>query len=225
MILTSCGNYDSGPQTTKSFPISEFSILELEVVGEVYFEQSDSFYMHVEGGKNLIEDIKISNDKDELSIELKNKDKYSANKNKLIIRVGSPHLSFVDFNSVGAFFIENNFKGDQLTIENNGVGEMKNNEVYVTTMNINSKGVGAIEVRGTAINTLVKSDGVGEIDSRNLKSKNTTVKCAGIGSISVHASEIIDISLSGIGNVNFYGNPADVNTNISGLGKAKNMDK
>ncbi|WP_107039316.1 head GIN domain-containing protein [Brumimicrobium mesophilum] len=225
LTFTSCSNYDSGPNISKTFPISEFSNLELEVVGEVYFEQADSFYMHVTGGSNLIEDLKISNDDDELTIELKNKDNYSGKKNDLTIRVGSPHLSLVDFNSVGTFFMENNFKGNQLTIENNGVGEIKINEIHVTSMNLISKGVGKVEVKGTAVNTFINSEGVGEIDSKDLKSKNTTVKCEGVGSISVHASENIDISLSGIGNLEYYGNPKEINTNISGLGKAKNMDK
>ncbi|PWH85398.1 head GIN domain-containing protein [Brumimicrobium oceani] len=224
-LLSSCGNYDSGPKTSKSFPVSEFSTLELEVVGEIYFEQSDSFYMHVEGGANLIEDLKVSSGDDELEIELRNKDKYTEKKNELKIIVGSPHLSNVIFNSVGSLYIEKNFKGDELNVENNGVGEIKINDAHVTTINLISKAVGTIEAKGTAVNAFVSSNGVGEIDSRDLKSKKAVVECDGIGNLKVHASESIDISISGVGNVDFYGNPSDVTTNISGLGKAKNMDK
>lgn len=224
LILASCGNYDSGPKISKTFTVSEFSILELEVIGEVYYEQADSFYMHVSGGTNLIENLKVSNDDDELSIELKNKDKYTNKKNELIIRVGSPHLSKVNFNSVGTFYIEKNFKGDELSVENNGVGKIKINDAHVTTMNLISKAVGTIEAKGTAVNAFISSKGVGEIDSRKLKTKNTVVECKGIGNISVHASNSIDISISGIGSVKYYGNPEDIKTNISGLGKASNMD-
>lgn len=224
LILTSCGNFDSGPNISKTFTVSEFSNLELEVVGEVYFEQADSFYMHVTGGSNLIENLKISNKNDKLSIELRKMDKYSGKKNELTIRVGSPHLASVNFNSVGTFYIENNFKGDALNIENNGVGKIKINDAHVTSINLISKAVGTIEAKGTAVNAFISSTGVGEIDSRKLRSKNVTVECKGIGNLSVYAENSIDISISGIGNVKYYGNPAEIKTNISGLGKASNMD-
>ena len=43
--------------------------------------------------------------------------------------------------------------------------------------------------------------------------------CNGAGSISVYASERLDASVSGIGSIDYSGNPATVNRSVSGLGK------
>lgn len=66
---------------------------------------------------------------------------------------------------------------------------------------------------------------MGEIDCSELKSKNTKVVGKGVGELSVYAKDSINITLTGIGNVKYYGNPASVKTDISGIGKATKMDQ
>lgn len=224
LTTSSCKNLDSGPKTSKEYTVSEFSNLNLEVVGDIYYEQSDDHYMKVSGGSNLIENLIVENEDGNLSIKLKDKNRYSSNKNNLVIRLGSPQLESVKFNSVGEFQIKDHFKGEKLMIVNNGVGEIEIDDCELYSFNLVSNGIGQVEVKGSSEHTFINSQGVGSIDCSKLKSQNTIVECQGIGSISAYASKSIDLSIMGIGNVKYYGNPDEIKQNISGMGKATNMN-
>lgn len=220
----SCDSSGPDSTTSKTYDISDFSRLKLEVVGKVIYEQSDSSYLNVTGSTTLIEGLKVIDDKGELTIELKNKRKFSKGKKKLTVHVGSPGLHSVEFKSVGSFFLKNNFQGDKLSIFNDGVGEITVEDCNVGEFNLVSKSVGSIEISGTSTETYIDSEGVGDIDCSKFKSKNVKVISKGVGSLSVYAQESIDVSLKGIGNVDFYGNPASVESEISGLGKVNRKD-
>lgn len=222
----SCINFDSEPDTdtSKTFDISDFTSLNLEIVGEVIYEQSDSVYLTASGSSKLIEALNVSDNKGELSIEMKKLRRFSGSTKKLVIRVGSTHLQSINSKGVGSLTIKNEFVGDKLTIINSGVGEVKIDNCNVGSFTIDSKSVGSITVAGKANETSINSEGVGNIDCSELKSENTKVVSKGTGNISVYAHKSLNVSMTGIGNVNYYGNPSEIKTDINGLGKAKNME-
>lgn len=213
----------SAKETSKQFPVKNFTALELEVLGEVTYTQSDSSYMEVSGSPDLIERLTVSDKGGTLKIELEDKKKFSMNKKELVIKLGSPRLTEVDFNSIGTFRLAKGFTGDALHISNNGVGEIKVADCQVGTFALDSKGVGTVVVQGTATDASIRSEGMGEVDCAALQAANVKVESKGVGNISVYAATSLDIKMSGVGNLKYYGNPADVKTDISGMGKATNM--
>lgn len=221
--FAACSSSSSAKETSKRFPVADFTALELEVIGEVFYTQSDSSYLHVTGSADLIERLKVANTNGTLEVELEDKKKFSMNKKELVIRIGSPRLTAVDFNSIGTFHLAKGFRGDALHIANNGVGEIKVEDCQVTTFALDSKGVGTVVVQGTATDASIRSEGMGEVDCAALKAANVKAESKGVGNISVYATTSLDIKLSGVGNLKYYGNPADVKTDISGMGKATNM--
>lgn len=225
VLATSCNNSVPDSITSKSYDISDFSSLNLELIGDVFYEQSDSLYLIISGSSNLIEALNVSDSRGELSIDLNNKRKYSGSKKELVIKVGSPHLEEIIFKSVGTLHLKNHFNGDKLNIENKGVGEIKIDDCHVETFNLNSKSVGIVEVKGSSNQTTIHSEGIGKMDFSEFKSKNTKVESKGAGTLSIYATESIDVSISGMGTVEYYGNPTEVKTDISGMGKITRMDQ
>ena len=219
--VTSCGN--PSINTSKSYEVSDFSSINLEVIGEVIYEQADSFYVDASGSSDLMEGLKVTDRNGKLSIELKNKRKFSGNKKELVIRIGSPQLESINFNSIGYLHIKNHFIGNDLTITNQGVGEIKIDDCHVNTFSLTSQSVGSIEIKGAASETIIHSEGVGQIDCSEFKSNKTIVESNGVGNISVYAKERLEVAISGIGSVKYYGNPAEVKEDISGMGKVKKM--
>lgn len=223
--VSSCNDSIPDSNIIKTYSISDFSKLNVEIIGDVYYEQSDSFYLNVSGSASLIKELKVNDKEGVLLIELGSKRNRTFNKKQLIIKVGSPKLESINFNSIGTLHIKNQFKNDKLSIINNGVGEIIIENCNVNTFDLNTKSVGSVDVDGTANEVFINSDGIGEIDFSKFKSKNTKVVSKGIGNISVYAQNRLDITVKGIGNVKYYGNPADVKSDISGLGKITNVDK
>ncbi len=138
--------------------------------------------------------------------------------------MGSPHLQSINSKSIGTLHLKNYFESDQLSITNKGIGEISIDDCHVGTFNLTSKSVGSIDVKGTANETIIHSEGMGEIDCSEFKSEKTKVVSKGVGNLSVYAEKTIDISVTGIGNVSYYGNPEEVKTDISGIGKITRMD-
>lgn len=220
----SCVNSESDSDTSKTFDIADFSSLNTEIVGEVIYEQSDSVYLTASGSSTLIEALKVSDKKGELSIKLNNKRKFSVSKKELVIRVGSPYLKSINFQSVGILHLKDYFKSDQLSITNKGVGQIIIDDCHVGTFNLSSQSVGNIKIKGTSNEAFIQSQGVGNIDCSEFKTMKTKAVSKGTGNLSVYAEKSVDISLTGIGNVNYYGNPSEVKTDITGLGNATNMN-
>lgn len=219
----SCGISVPDSITSKNYDVADFSSLNLELIGEVIYEQADSFYVKASGSSVLIEALKVTQKNGELSLELKNKRAFPGSKKELVITIGSPSLKEIDFKSVGKLHLKNNFKGDKLKITNEGVGEIKIDDCHVNSFDLISKSVGVIKVKGSTNTASIHSEGIGKIDCSQFKSKKTEVVSTGTGAIEVYASESVDISVSGIGNVQYYGSPKDIKTDVSQIGKVTNM--
>lgn len=56
----SCTNSKSDSNTSKTYTVSDFTSLNLELIGEVIYEQADSFYLNASGSSTLIEALKVS---------------------------------------------------------------------------------------------------------------------------------------------------------------------
>lgn len=215
-----CIAQQSGPQVTKDFNISNFEILHLETIGKVIYEQSSSAYLTVEGGENLVDKIRATSDGNRLSIVFEPNRKIH-NKSNLVYKIGSPVLTQLDYNGVGKLSFNDGFKGSSLHINHEGVGNLSIENCTLDNFRLDFNAVGSCKITGTTNSTFIDADGVGSIDCSNLKSNFTTVKSDGVGSISVHAEKEIEISASGVGNVTYSGNPDNVKTETSGVGKIK----
>lgn len=220
--VVSCNDLKSDSNTSKTYDISEFTSLNLELIGEVFYEQSDSTYLTVSGSSILIDALQVSGDNGALSIKLRNKQKFTGKK-KLVVKVGSPNLSKVNFESIGTLRFKNKFIGDEVSINNKGVGEIIIDDFQVEKFNLISKSIGSIKIKGTSNMTSINSVGLGEIDAAEFKSKNVKVVSEGVENLSVYAEDSIDITMKGLGNINYYGNPAEVKTDISKLGKVNRI--
>lgn len=220
--LFSCNDLKSDSNTSKTYDISEFTSLNLELIGEVFYEQADSAYLNVSGSSILIDALQVSSDNGVLSIKLRNKQKFTGKK-KLVVKVGSPHLAKVNFESVGTLHFKNKFIGNEVSINNKGVGQIIIDNFQVEKFNLISKSIGSIKIKGTSNSTSINSVGLGEIDASEFKSKKVKVVSEGMENLSVYAEDSIDITMKGLGNINYYGNPAEVKTDISKLGKVNRI--
>ena len=50
---------------------------------------------------------------------------------------------------------------------------------------------------------------------------NTDISLSGACSAEVYAAQSLNVTISGVGNASYYGDPESVNKNIAGLGRVK----
>lgn len=224
-MAVACSSPEPDSTTSRTYDVVDFTSLNLQLIGDVVYEQSDSSYLNASGSSALIDALNVSNSGGKLSIELKDKNKFSGSKKKMVIKVGSPNIESINLESIGNLHLKNSVKGDKLEVTNKGIGQIKIDDCHVNSFDLTSKSVGLIEVKGSTNDLTINSEGVGQIDCSDFKANKVKVVSKGTGNLSVFAQQSIDITLKGVGNVDYYGNPAEVKTDISGLGKVKKMDQ
>lgn len=189
------GIQGSGVSKTETRQVGSFNALSHNAVGEVSIEIGPTQNVEVTFDDNLLEIVDTSVVDGELRI--KTSDSYSSTVG-LKVRVTVPSIDHLNLSSVGSIKA-NGIDGDNLNIEQTGVGNL--------------------QVVGKVKNLNLKVTGVGKANLKELQAETATVKITGVGGATVYASESIDASTTGIGNIKVYGSPKEQKTKATGIGK------
>jgi hypothetical protein len=71
-------------------------------------------------------------------------------------------------------------------------------------------GVGDLELAGECVALEANVSGVGDLDAADLRCANVTVTVSGVGEAKVYASESVDASVTGMGDISIAGDPKEV---------------
>ncbi len=100
-----------------------------------------------------------------------------------------------------------------------GVGEANLSKVKNDRIELDIRGVGSFRASGETKEAMITLSGVGNVDAKNLRAVNATVNSDAVGNVDLYVTEKLDVKASGIGEVNYYGNPKIVNRQAEGIGK------
>lgn len=96
-------------------------------------------------------------------------------------------------------------------------------ELEVESMLTSVSGAGNIHLRGMATSHHIELSGASNLRAEALITKITNVSLSGAGSAQVYATERLDASLSGVGKIEYGGDPKEKFINTSGLGSIKSV--
>lgn len=199
----------------KTFDIEEFTQIYLKGPYEVHLRQSNKCALTIIAKEEYLDRLEVDSDGDELQIELDGK-------NYKKTRSIEVYIQFRDLQKleiVGAVDLtcENQIKTTNLKLEFEGAGNV---ELNVSANKIISEisGVGNFEIEGEVDYHKVEFSGIGNYEAQDLRSKYTIVESNGIGSVKVFASNKFKGEATGIGSIEYYGDPDDVSIDASGLG-------
>ena len=199
----------------KEYDIDDFTQLYLKGPYEVHLRQSGKCSLIIIAKEEYHDRLDVDSDGEELSIELDGK---NYNKKRAIeIYVQFKDLERLRILGAVDLTCENQIKTTNLKLDFEGAGNV---ELNVSANKIISEiaGVGNFEIEGDTDYHKVEFDGIGSYDAKDLLSKYTIVESNGIGSVAVYASNKFKGEASGIGSVDYYGDPEDVSIDASGLG-------
>ncbi|NIM94104.1 MAG: hypothetical protein GTO18_10390 [Anaerolineales bacterium] len=108
-------------------------------------------------------------------------------------------------------------KTDSLHITWRGAGNLVISSLETQNLEVKHSGVGMIEIAGQTEVQRVRLSGVGKYNASQLRTKQTEVRVTGSSVARVQASGALDAVVSGIGIVEYSGNPR-VRTRIAGAG-------
>ena len=88
-----------------------------------------------------------------------------------------------------------------------GAGATQASNLDTQTMTVTMSGAGSATLHGKANDQQVTVSGVGSYDGSDFATKTAKVTVSGVGSAIINASDTLDATVSGVGNVEYIGNP------------------
>lgn len=79
-------------------------------------------------------------------------------------------------------------------------------------------GAGELLASGETKEADITLSGAGSVDAKNLHAVRAKVNSTGVGSVDIYATEQLDAKASGVGEINYYGSPKNVNRQAVGIG-------
>lgn len=138
------------------------------------------------------------------------------------------HLTFVDLSQIkvsGKCTLNcDSLTAKDLTIKVAGMGTMKIDHLDCDTLEAKISGRGDFSLSGRADYQNLHISGSADYNAPNLKSKSAQIIISGQGNAVVRVQEDLDITISGLGQVNYFGHPK-IRQVISGLGKSKRLNE
>lgn len=109
---------------------------------------------------------------------------------------------------------------DLAGIEVSGAGKVSASQIHTAAIGVSISGAGSAVLSGEVENENVTISGAGNCDASQLAAKSAEIAVTGAGNTVVQVSDSLDARISGMGNVEYIGNPK-VSQTVSGLGRVR----
>lgn len=174
--------------------IGDFHEIVIDGGVDVKFTRDDDVSFSLSGDDNLLE--LITSDVKRGVLHIGSKKSYQS-KLPVVATLTAPSLS---------------------AVEMNGSGDLDLNDLNESSLDLDLNGSGGVVANGDTDEFRIRVSGSGSMDAKRLRSKEASVQITGSGDIEVNATDSLDVSIIGSGNVVYYGNPKKVEPNIIGSG-------
>ena len=111
-----------------------------------------------------------------------------------------------------------------VSVSSRGAGDMTVHDAN-KDLKIESTGAASIKIDGKVTSATISSTGAGDIDASRLMAETARVTVTGAASVNVYASEQLDVSVAGVGSVNYSGDPKTVDKSVSGIGSVNKKEE
>ena len=194
MLVACSATTGSGNVVSESRNVSGFTKIELSGAGEMTIDQNGTEALTIEADDNLMP--KLTSEVVDGTLRLREK-------SNLTLHLTKPVKYRVSVKDLSGLMIS-------------GSGVVTASKITTSRLAVDISGSGKVTVGGTVQNQDLTMSGSGSYQAKNLQTKITSVKMSGSGDTTVTVSESLDLEMSGSGKVTYYGNPAQVNQQISG---------
>ena len=211
----------SGEVITKSFEVGDFDRLTFSGIGKIIIEQGEETSLEVEAESNVIDALKISASGSSLEIGFKSRFINVIPTKDIVFHLKVKDLKKIDLSGAGSIEC-NSLNVESLSVDSSGVGSIKIN-ITASDLEIGISGAGKVNLSGEVDTQQLNISGVGSYDARELVSKDCEISISGAGKAVVNVTQTLDIKMSGVGKVDYVGNPS-ITQNVSGAGSIKSIE-
>ena len=196
-VLTGCGFWGvrgNGRIRHESRKVTEFRKIDAGGAFSIHVKVGPTESVKISAEENLLGYIRTSIKGNKLIIETK---KNISPRKEIRIEITTPTLTDLEVSGANNVDVED-ISGEEFNVELSGAGN--------------------VDLKGEITKLRIELSGAGSIDSRYLKASEVRISVSGAASADVYASKYLDASVSGVGSIDYYGNPEKTKTDVSGVG-------
>lgn len=212
---------DTNPVSIKE-DLADFTEIDIEAAGPIFLIQGDSHAIQIDGPKNIVEDITYEVRNGVLLIK-NSKDTWD-----WVTEHDYPTIT-ITFENLASFVMEggsdlvaNDLQNNSLSIVIKGGAKVEMMNLNVGTLEMDIEGGTDVEISGVAQTQTLKLAGGANFDAEDLQSASVSIQTEGAVSATVWATEMLDLDLSGVYDVKYYGNPS-ITQSIKGIGSIEGL--
>jgi len=234
LLLTGCNGLWDFTRAIRSIKASDtivsetceaagFTAVDMRTVGRVVISQSGAESLALRGPDNVVPLIQTSVQGGVLVIEMEEETFVTEmhESNVLTLTIGVKDLSALTVSGVGDVKM-NGLTASRLKLDMSGAGRVALSGLSVENLTLTLGGAGDVTLSGEATSAAILIGGAGKIDAAGLKVQTANIDLNGLGDATLWVTEKLTGSISGAGNVEYYGDPAtDLKT--TGLGVFKSL--
>jgi hypothetical protein len=184
-------DHDHGVKLTRTFTFDPAAPFTVDAPVHLHFLRGDHVSMTVSGSSALISALRWNDN----HLTMPGGPIFSHH--DLQVEIVAPQLPPMNMHGAGNVSLEN-LDQDELRLDLSGAGN--------------------VDATGKVRTATITSSGAGNVDLGELNATDAKVSVAGVGNIDVNASGKVDASVAGAGNVSLHRKPAQLTTQISGIG-------
>lgn len=226
VVFVSCDK-DSGPIkgqgaiVEQTFVLPTVSGISLSIDANVVLSHGDAEEVKIQGQQNIIDNIEkyVTSDGYWNISYFKNVKNHAG----VTIYITSPLIDYISISGSGSVNSTNVF-ADSVNVYLNisGSGNITFNTIAELTESYIS-GSGQIFISGSSYEHRIHISGSGEMKAFNFTTYITHIDISGSGDSEVNVENLLDVKISGSGNVYYIGNPQII-SDISGSGEIHNSN-
>ena len=196
-VLSGCGFWGvrgNGKIRDESRKVAEFRKIEAGGAFSIHVKVGPATSIKISAEENLLGYIRANVKGNTLVLDTR---KNISPRKQILIEITTPYLTDIEVSGANDIEVE-------------GINE--------TEFDVDLSGAGNIHLIGEVEKLRAELSGAGNINARELKAKEVLISVSGAASADVYATKYLDASVSGVGSIDYYGNPEKTRTNVSGVG-------
>ncbi len=210
-----------GNVLTTTHQLEHFKIINITGMYDVKLLAGQEAVVVLETDKNIqdLTEIKVKNN----TLYISSLEEGVYRPTKMEMHITYPDLEQIMIGGACKLQSETTVSSETLLIDIGGAADITM-ELDVEELITKIAGAANIFYEGRASFHQATLSGASNMRAENLLTRETRINLSGAGSAHVHASRRLHAILSGVGSIRYYGNPAEIITERSGLGNIRSAE-
>ena len=205
----------------RDYPVSNIGAVAASIPLDLEIIQDDQESLALEDDDGQLAEVEVSMDGQTVRIRSRNRSTNWKRSVKGVLhtkRMESVHLA-----GTGSI-TSASIRADSLRATISGSGKIRFRRIDATDVRVVISGSGNVDLgSGRVENMNVTVTGAGDVTAGKVRSDSGKVAISGAGTTTLWPEKTLDVRISGVGTVRYFGDPQIIDRHVSGVGSVKRM--